>query len=45
MTDFHLTLGNPFRVIAVKRTGVPTGAQGVDWHQYVIQQGENEIRG
>ena len=45
MTDSHLTLENPFQLIAVKRTGVPTGAQGADWHQYVIRQGENEIRG
>jgi hypothetical protein len=45
MTNPHFTLENSFQLIAVKPAAVPAGAQGADWHQYVIQQGENEIRG
>ena len=45
MTDSHTTLENPYRLISVQRAVVPVGADGSDWHQYVIRQGENEIRG
>ena len=45
MTDSQATLENPYRLISVQRAGVPVGADGSDWHQYVIRQGENEIRG
>lgn len=45
MTDSQRTLENPYRLISVQRVGVPVGADGSDWHQYVIRQGENEIRG
>ncbi len=45
MTDFQPTLENPYTLISVRRAGVPVGADGSDWHQYVIRQGDNEIRG
>ena len=45
MTDSHTTLENPYRLISVQRAVVPVGADGSDWHQYVIRQGDNEIRG
>jgi len=40
-----MILEHPYRLVSVQRAGVPLGADGADWHQYVIQQGENEIRG
>lgn len=45
MTDSQARLENPYTLISVQRAGVPVGADGSDWHQYVIRQGENEIRG
>lgn len=45
MTDSQTTLENPYRLISVQPAGVPVGADGSDWHEYVIRQGENEIRG
>ena len=45
MRDSQTTPENPFRLISVQRAGVPVGAEGADWHQYVIRQGKNEIRG
>jgi hypothetical protein len=45
MADSQTTLENPYRLISVQCVGVPAGADGPNWHQYVIRQGENEIRG
>ena len=38
-------MGQPYEVISVRRAEPPPGAEGSDWHRYVITQGANTIRG
>ena len=35
----------PYEIVSVKRTETPPGAEGANWHHYVIVQGSNTIRG
>lgn len=45
MTNSASVMENPFELVSIRRTGIPPGAEGSDWHHYVIRQGENEIQG
>jgi hypothetical protein len=36
---------HPYEVVSVRRTEAPAGAEGSDWHHYVITQGINTIHG
>ena len=38
-------LDDPYVVVSVKRSETPPGAEGTDWHRYVIVQGKNKING
>ena len=44
MTDMQV-LENPYELVSVRRAELPSGAEGANWHRYVIRQGDNEIRG
>ncbi len=35
----------PFKLSSVLKEGPPAGAEGIDWHRYVITQGDNTIVG
>ncbi len=35
----------PYEIVSVKRAETPPGAEGANWHHYVIVQGPNTIRG
>ncbi len=37
--------GDPFKLISIEKTEPPTGADGSNWHRYVITQGERDIIG
>lgn len=39
------TIGQPYEIVSVKQTDAPAGAEGSDWHCYVIAQGKNSMRG
>jgi hypothetical protein len=45
MSGRQVGLDNAYELISVRSARVPTGADGDDWYQYVIRQGDNEIRG
>jgi len=45
MSNLTATLGDPFELISVRSARNPAGAEGSDWHRYVIRQGGNEICG
>lgn len=45
MSDLMLVLDDPYKLVSVGRADSPSGAEGSDWHCYVIRQGSNEIRG
>ena len=45
MSDYASVMENPFELVSIRRTGIPPGAEGSDWHHYIIKQGENEIQG
>jgi hypothetical protein len=45
MAGSRAAFDDAFELISVRSAGVPVGADGSDWHQYVIRQGDNEIRG
>ena len=36
---------HPYEIVSVRRTEPPPGAEGSDWHRYVITQGINTING
>ena len=38
-------MAHPYEVVSVQRTEPPPGADGSDWHRYVITQGINTING
>jgi hypothetical protein len=38
-------MGQPFQIVSVKKSKPPSGAEGTDWHCYIIAQGGNEITG
>ena len=35
----------PYEVVSVRRAEPPPGAEGSNWHRYVIAQGTNTIHG
>ena len=37
--------GEPFKVKSIRKERSPAGAEGIDWHRYVITQGGNTIVG
>ena len=37
-------MGDPFKIVSVRRAETPAGADG-SWHGYVISQGRNTIQG
>lgn len=45
MSGRQVTLEDAYELISVRSARVPAGADGGDWHEYVIRQGDNEIRG
>ena len=45
MTDESSVMGQPYEIVSVRRAETPPGAEGSDWHQYVITQGINTING
>ena len=38
-------MGQPYEVVSVRRVETPPGAEGSDWHRYVIAQGSETIHG
>ena len=46
MTDESSPLEPPYEVVTVRRAEAPPGAEGSNWHQYVIAfEGRNTIHG
>ena len=46
MTDESSATGQPYEVVSVRRAEAPPGAEGSNWHQYVIAfEGSNTIHG
>ncbi len=37
--------GEPFKLKSIRKEQSPAGAEGIDWHCYVITQGDNTIVG
>ncbi len=37
--------GEPFKLTSILKGEPPAGAEGIDWHRYVITQGSNTIVG
>ncbi len=37
--------GEPFKLKSIRKEQSPAGAEGIDWHRYVITQGGNTIVG
>ncbi len=37
--------GEPFKLTSILKEEPPAGAEGIDWHRYVITQGGNTIVG
>ncbi len=37
--------GEPFKLKLIRKEQPPAGAEGIDWHRYVITQGDNTIVG
>ncbi len=35
----------PFKLKSIRKERPPAGAEGIDWHRYVITQGDNTIVG
>jgi hypothetical protein len=45
MTLESPAIAQPYEIVSVHRTEPPPGADGSDWHRYVITQGINTING
>jgi hypothetical protein len=45
MTAEPSAMEDPFEVVSVQHAEAPPGAEGSDWHRYVISQGINTING
>ncbi len=45
MTDESPVSGQPYEIVSVRRAKPPPGAEGSNWHRYVITQGINTIQG
>ena len=45
MTDKPSAKGQPYEIISIQRAEPPRGAEGSNWHHYVIVHGVNTING
>ena len=45
MADESTAIVQPYEILSVQRAETPPGAEGANWHHYVIVQGSNTIRG
>ncbi len=45
MTAESPAIEYPYEIVSVRRAEPPPGADGSDWHRYVITQGINTING
>ncbi len=45
MTAESSVMEHPYEIVSVRRGEPPPGAEGSDWHCYVIRQGINTING
>jgi len=45
MTTDTPAIIQPYEIVSIKRTDAPPGMEGSGWHNYVISQGNNTIRG
>lgn len=45
MTDGTSAVIQPYKIVSVEQAEAPSGADGPDWHCYVIAQGANTING
>ena len=45
MTPESPAIAHPYEIASVRRAEAPPGADGSDWHRYVITQGINTING
>jgi hypothetical protein len=46
MTDESLAVEQPYEIVSVRRATAPPGAEGSNWHRYVIAfEGTNTIHG
>ncbi len=46
MTDESLALAQPYEIVSIRRAKPPPGAEGCNWHRYVIAfEGTNTIQG
>ena len=46
MTDESSSIEQPYEIVSVRRANPPPGAEGADWHRYVIAfEGTSTIRG
>ena len=45
MTAESPAMEHPYEIVSVRRAEPPPGADGSDWHRYVITQGINTING
>lgn len=45
MTPESPAIAHPYEIVSVRRAEPPPGADGSDWHRYVITQGTNTING
>ncbi len=45
MTDESSAMGQLYEIVSVRRAEPPRGAEGSDWHRYVIAQGSDTING
>ena len=45
MTDNLPAKGTPYKIVSIQRAEPPTGAEGSNWHNYVIEHGTSTING
>ncbi len=46
MTDESSAMGQPYKIVSVRRAKRPLGVEGSNWHRYVIAfEGTNNIHG
>jgi len=45
MSAESIDMAQPYGIASVRRSKPPSGADGSNWHRYVITQGDNTIYG